>query len=235
MISARARRRIGTTVVALSVLLLGAGAALTASRATAVFQSLAENGHPGYLVLGLDSSTPLWATLSPGQSAHWLVQAALHDTDIGDLELELEVRDALPEASGLAAEVTACDGSFDLGGAQPSCHSGLQVVMPSTDIALFAPNSGRFSLPELRHDAPRQLLVTLSLPATADPTVVEGQQLARVGLGVHVRGETPDVEQPAEPELPLTGSDLLPLGMLAVGLLGVGIGVLLRRRREVDA
>lgn len=222
------RNRAATLLLVIAfALVAGAGAALTATRAAAVFQDLAETGRPGYLVLGAESATPLWATLGPGDTMRWLVRASLADAESGSLEVELEVRDALPHASGMTAEIVSCDGAFDLDGTTPACDGVSETPLPETTIAQLSPTTGRIPLARLERAEPRELLVTLSLPAGERPQPADGT-LARVGLGVHAAGE----ERAAPPprRLAATGEDAMALGVLALGLIGTGTGLALRRR-----
>lgn len=230
----RGHRTAALILIPVFALVLGLGAALTATRAAAVFQMITETGKPGFLVLGVDSATPLWATLAPGDSIQWLIQASLHDADRSDLTVELAVRDAIPGAGGLLAEVRSCEGSYDLSSANPTCQGHEDIVLSESAVATLAPQAGPFVLAELHQDAPREFLVTLTLPANA-PTQETDIQLARVGLGVHVSGEDPDKNIPnplpqPSPVLAATGADALALALLAVGLIGVVGGALFWRR-----
>lgn len=230
----RGYRTAALILIPLFALVLGLGAALTATRAAAVFQMITETGKPGFLVLAVDSGTPLWATLAPGDSMHWLIQASLHDANRSDLTVELAVRDAIPGAGGLLAEVRSCDGSYDLSSATPACQGLEDLVLSESSVATLTPQTGPFVLTELHQGTPREFLVTLTLPANA-PTQDTDTQLARVGLGVHASGEDPDKNVPhplpqPPPALAATGADALSLALLAVGLIGVAGGALLWRR-----
>lgn len=210
-----------------------AGLGLSAARATAVFHDLAETGRPGYLTLALDSSTPLSAELAPGDSMRWLVEASLHDADSGTLEVELRADGALLAESGMTAEVAACSGAFDIAAVPASCEGSLAPVLSETPLAQVSPQAGRYALADLRRDDPRQLLVTLAIPASTPPSALEGRT-ARIGLGVHAAGEGPAVVRPVGPTprdgLPVTGADVAALGLLAAGLAGLGAVAALRGR-----
>lgn len=230
----RGYRTAARILIPVFALILGLGAALTATRAAAVFQMITETGRPGFLVLAVDSETPLWATLAPGDSMHWLVQASLHDAHRSALAVELAVRDAIPDAGGLLAEVKSCDGTYDLSSATPVCQGIEDTVLPESAVATLAPQADPHVLAELHQYAPREFLVTLTLPTHAQMQDTE-TQLARVGLGVHASGEGPDRHTPnplPQPptSLAVTGADVLSLALLAVGLAGVAGGTLLWRR-----
>lgn len=221
-----------TLLAAACALLVCVGLGMTAARASAVFRELTETGTPGVLVLSVDSATPLWAELGPGDSSRWLVEASLRDAERGDLALELRANGALLLASGLTAGIEACPTSFDLGGPEPACDGEAAVVLAPTPIAGSELEGRRFALAPLLRDAPRQLLVTLTVPASADARALAGTS-ANVGLGVHAAGDAPSrptPPAPADPRLPITGGDLEALAVLAAGLLGLGASLILRRR-----
>lgn len=221
------------------------GLSLTAVRASAAFHEIAETGRPGYLKLGAHSATPLQAALGPGESMHWLIEASLFDAERSTLAVELDASGELLDASAMTAQVAACTGSFEFGASAGSgaefedaeadirCLGERTAVLPPTSLLQLVRNGDRFELAELRRGAPRQLLVQLSIPASADTDAL-ADRTARIGLGVHADGE--DVARPAqpvtprEPRLPVTGADALALGVLAVGLIGLGGSLALRRR-----
>lgn len=223
-------------LLALSGILFTIGVALTATRATAVFMQLDETGRPGYLVLSVDSNTPLWSTLRPGETSHWLVQAKLEDAPWSSLTLQLEAREVREEARDLLVEVASCDTAFDLEREVPSCAGAYQPLVPPTPISQFEvlPESEVIELADLYTGEPRELLVSLTLPATS--TNIPNDELARVGVGLHAAGDSPAPVPGPEPgtktPLPVTGADLLPLGLLGLGLIGLGTGLLLRRRER---
>lgn len=242
-------RRSASVLLVLFVALSCAGVLLTASRAAAVFEEIAETGRPGFLRLSVDSATPLRAELAPGDSTHWLIEAALHDASRSTLAVELVAARVPEELRGLTARVDSCSGVFELGPASTggvACSGGAVSVLATTPLEALPRDGRRVELAQLRASEPRQLLVTLSLPAMADPLALTGEP-ARVGLGVHTSGELPgpgpaglDPEPPlvgsshsadgSAPPLALTGADALPLGSLAVGVLGIGAVLALRRR-----
>jgi hypothetical protein len=221
------------------------GLTLTTARASAVFQEIAETGRPGYLKLGAHSATPLQAKLRPGESTHWLIEASLLDAERSTLAVELDASGELLDVSEMTAQITACAGAFEFGASAGSgaefedaeadirCLGERTAVLPPTSLLQLVRNGDRFTLAELRRGAPRQLLVQLSIPASADADAL-ADRTARIGLGVHADGE--DVARPAqpvtprEPRLPVTGADALALGVLAVGLIGLGGSLALRRR-----
>lgn len=223
-------------LTALFTLITCAGVALSSARAVAVFEEIAETGRPGYLQLSVDTATPLWATLAPGESMRWLVQAALVDAESGSLALELHSSGALPELSGMTAEIEACSsGEFDLSAVPPTCDRAVEQVLAPTPLIELPQSGDRFELAELRREEPRQLLVTFRIPEAADGDAIDGT-VAHLGLGVHAAGEgsvtpvTPVPVRPDPPRLAITGGDALALGVLAVGLVGLGVSALMVRR-----
>ena len=91
------------------------GGALTVAHASATFLEVTETGSPGMLSIARSSETPLWRTLAPGDTMHWLVEARLTDAASGTLSLELradgalvgQVLGQLADGGGLARPVDA--------------------------------------------------------------------------------------------------------------------------------
>lgn len=222
----------------LTVIFIGAtclGLALTTSRASAVLHELAETGEPGLLSLRIDPQTPLWATLAPGDSMHWLIEASLEDAASGTLALETRSAGALPEISGMTAEILACTGAFDLATDPPGCSGAIEVPLAVTPLTRLDHHDGRYDLIDLHRGDPRQILVTLAIPSSVSAEVIAGKT-AHVGLGVHAAGEDPSIAAPVTAEPPpraglaVTGADVLALALLAAGLTGLGTVALIRRR-----
>lgn len=216
-----------------------AGIGLTAVRASAVFSDLVETGRPGYLTLALDTSTPLQTQIAPGASVRWLVEASLHDAELGTLGVELRTSGDLARDSGMTATVEACSGVFDIAAQAAVCQGAHEVALPATPIAALPEHDNLFQLADLRNGEPRQLLVTISIPATTAGALVEGRT-AQIGLGVHAAGDgpeapvvtpvTPPQQRPAPIALAATGADGIAVGVLAVGLAGLGVATWLRAR-----
>lgn len=229
-------RVLSTVLVVVFAAVTGFGVVLAGSRASAVFTEISETGTPGYLTLSRDTATPLWATLEPGQSMHWLIQASLHDASSGQLAIELRGSGELIETGGLTGGVDACAGHFDL--TTLTCTGTLSSAVSPVALRDLPQAGGRVQLASIKQGEPRELLVTIALPSEAviatDSTVD-----ARIGLGVHAAGDVPTsvtpippkhTTPPVSPRLSVTGADLLPLGLLAAGLMGVGGALALRRR-----
>lgn len=221
------------TVLFAAILVVGAG--LTATRAAAVMHEVTETGLPGMLSLRAGPAAPHWADVRPGDRMHWPIEASLSDASVGSLSVELRAEGGLV-AAGLTAAVEACTTPFvegvTLEGA-PTCETSATVVLTETPLVdLASASSERFALADLERDHPRHLLVTLHLPAAADPAAVAGAA-ATVGVGLHAAGDTPaEVSPPGElPErLPVTGMDVSAVGLLGAGFLGLGACLLARRR-----
>ncbi|EYT51858.1 hypothetical protein H490_0114850 [Leucobacter sp. UCD-THU] len=229
------RRAASGLLIAVFAAVACAGAALTATRASAVFHELAETGRPGYLKLALHSGTPLWAELEPGDSMRWLVEASLHGSDSGTLAVELQAGGDLVSDSGMTAEVETCSVAFDITASPVGCEGSRATVLPPTPLAQIPQQGHRRDLADVSSGTPRQVLVTLAIPATTPAAGIEGRS-ARIGLGVHASGDAPatgllPLGTPRSPRaLAATGSDVLALGLLSVGLVGVGAAAALRRR-----
>lgn len=236
---------------------LGLGLLLTAERAVASYEEIIDAGKPGLLTLSVNAATPLWATLKPGDTSSWLVRAELDGAATGSLALELTASGKLVDTAGLTAAVSACSGEFTTGAGagteQPRCGGTPEPVLATTPLRDLARTQARYALTELHAGTPRELLVTLQLPTTATRADVTDAS-ARVGLGLFAAGDTappttapptttpqPSPRPTATPpgsvespggtghELAFTGADLTALGLVAAGL--IGLGLLLHARR----
>ncbi|MGI6877620.1 hypothetical protein [Microbacterium sp. gxy059] len=225
----RALRRRAAGALALVFLLVAlAGGALVVQRAAAALERVEETGQPGLLALRSDPAAPAWSHLRPGDRVHWLIEASLADADIGSLSLELRADGALVDRGGMTASVSSCPAPFQ-DGAVPRCaEPGGAVVLPATSLAEISADADRIALADLRRDAPRHLLVTLALSPDADPAGIADAR-ARIGVGLHAAGDDARSPDPLAP----TGSDLaadaIALGLLALGAVGAGICLALRR------
>lgn len=234
----RPRRRpiggVGTAVLTASVLALIASAALGVNRASALLHEISETGLPGYLALHADPVAPNWQDLTPGDTVHWLMSASLSDAQTSSLDLELRSEGALVQAGELQVAVTACTEPFSSHGPGTTpgdfiCESDASTVVEQTPLSAVAqPERGDlYALARLHAGAPRYLLVTLSVPETADLQAMAGTSM-QVGVGLHASGDSDSSTMPP-PTLVVTGADLYILGLLGVGLFGVVIGVALIR------
>lgn len=213
-----------------------AGLVGTVSRAAAVWEEVTETGRPGLLRLSTATATPMWASLSPGDTTHWLVAATLLTAPKGNLQLELTGSGSLIEAGDPSLSVTGCPSGFSMDGSVPTCSSGGEPVLPETRLASVVSDDRLISLDEIVRGEPRELLVTLTLPESASATEVTGK-VVHVGLGLHAAGDGPPAEPgPVDaPPLPLTGSDAWPLLLLAVGLIGGAACMHASRRARAGA
>lgn len=228
-----ARRTLARTVLAVSALVLAVGASLTAVRAVAVVRDVTETGHPGYLSLASDPQAPHWQNLAAGDTVHWAVDASLADADRAHLRLELRSHGALVHAGRMQVSVIACSVPFAAAGplsavdsAPPVCPGVSTTILAPTALAdvAGADRGTLFPLADLHEGQPRHLLVTLNLAASPAAAAT-----ARIGVGVHATGE----QASDAGILPVTGGDagdLAALLITALGAVGIGAGLVLRRR-----
>ncbi|WP_460782910.1 hypothetical protein [Microbacterium tumbae] len=210
-------------------LLVAAGSALIVAKASAAWTEVAETGRAGYLSLRSDPGLPAWSDLRPGDTEHWLIEVSLDDADDATLRIELHAAGELIGAGGMTVSVTGCSSEFVIGAAAPHCEAQAEAVLPETSLAAVAAGEDvqTYPLADLRRGAPRYVLVTLGVAASASPDAMAGAS-ARIGVGLHAEGEAPD-----EPGLASTGADmgdLVPVIMLATGMLGLGLSAALWRR-----
>lgn len=241
--------RVQVLVALLSIVALLVGVALSVTRASALYEEITETGAPGMLQLRADATQPLWSTIAPGESMQWLIEASLTDADRGTLSLELRSGGALVAPAGLTAAITSCDRTFTaIDAGQPQCTGTSRTELQPTPLSrISSMDSGTvYALADLERGHHRYLLVTLSLPRSAE--VAEGAQ-AVVGLGLHAAGEAespqpptpgtppggPDPDPQSRGPLAMTGDDLLALLLLAAGLIGLGTYAVLRRNGAVDS
>ncbi|GGA65880.1 hypothetical protein GCM10011490_15670 [Pseudoclavibacter endophyticus] len=228
---ARGTRRLGTALVAVFSVVLALGVVLVAGRGVAAWQDVSEPDENGRLHLRTNPFPAEWHELGAGDVVTWHVEASLHGAERSTLALELEASGTLVDA-GMRVAVDGCTLEY-LGRACPGESSAIVDDMALTDLPREA--DGRtWQLADLTEDAPRYLLITVSIPASPDRAGLEG----RLGVGLHASGDDQGVPAAgAEPPgaLAPTGGDLLALLVLAIGMLGVGSGALLRRRRRGEA
>lgn len=224
------RRALAACVLAAASVALCAGAALTAERAAAVFDIVHDPTQPGDLVVNVADATPLFATIAPGDSVHWLLEARLFHAEEGSFELEFDADGGLVTGAGLSAGVTTCDTGFEIISGDPVCAGAVDVAVSQEPLTELSMRVDPHALPALRHDTPRELLVTLRLPPGAANDLGEPPS-ADIGVGLHAAHLADGDDPPARsPELPVTGSDLLALGLVGAGLVGLAGGVGLWRR-----
>lgn len=235
----RPRRRVfvtaGIAVFTVSVLALVAGTALGLSRASALWHEVTEAGMPGYLTLRADPAAPDWHDLAPGDTLRWLIEASLADAQSSTLDLELRSEGSLVHTGQIHVAVTACTEpssgpTIDVALVDLVCAGDTSVVLAPTPLAAIAePDRGEiYPLARLYAGLPRYLLVTLTVPATADVHAMAGTAM-RVGVGLHASGDAEVSPVPPPPTLVVTGADLSALSLLGIGLLGAATGAALLR------
>lgn len=232
----RGRPALGTALAVAGAVALCAGGAFAVTAASALLQDVAETGMPGHLMLRSEPGNPLWQDLGPGETVHWVVQARLEDAPASSLAMQLRSSGGLVDAGGMTIEVTECDAALTAA-AQPQdpplCGGQATVVVAQQALAQVASavQSDTYVLAPLLQQHPRHLLVTLGIPATANPADVAVGS-ARVGVGLFVTGDDPAVPPAAPPDrLAVTGGQVAALALLGCGMAGVGAGIVLRRSR----
>lgn len=231
----RTARRFGAMLVGLGCLALIVGSALGVQRAQAILQEVKETGLPGYLSLRSAPGTPEWKELTPGTTVHWLIEASLDTAVTSTLDLEMRSSGSLVDLHALDVEVTTCTSMFattpDLTFAQ--CPESANVVVPKQPLGnISSEHDGTvFALAPLNAEAPRFVLVSLTVPASASGTLTGGEE-ARIGVGFTASGDDPQSPAGDPPPLAVTGADYAALSFLSLGILVTGIGLVLLRRRH---
>ena len=215
-------------------LMIAAGSAAIALRASAALQEIGESGNPGQLVLRSDPGSPRWTNLRPGDSVHWLIEASLADVDESTLSVQLLADGTLVDVGAMTVSVESCTAPFQEIGASiaPRCVGTADSVLANTPLAVVAIDGADevYELADLHRGTPRHLLVSLSVASSAEP-VVMADATARIGVGLHAAGASPQRQNDA---LAITGAnplvDIVPLVLLGGGLIGLGLSVALWQR-----
>ncbi|MGO1543403.1 MAG: hypothetical protein ACTHXA_03590 [Gulosibacter sp.] len=251
--TAKVRTRAMACFVVLSSLLVVFGVFLTADRAQAALREVTQTGEQGLLALSADPLPLHWQDVRPGEQTHWLIEASLSDATQGTLALEMHAEGEFITDLGLTAAVSACSVPFkgDAGATvAPTCTGAESVIVPTTAVSQIAgPDAGEiFTLADLHAGDPRNLRVSLALPAEADPAIAADAE-GVISIGLHASGEDDHRTAPGASSVPgaeseglggdlaRTGGDLFALAILALGLIGLGVSVRSWRRsaRDVNA
>lgn len=231
------RRSTSAVAIVISALVLVAGLALTTSRASAMIK-VPENT-AGLLSIYTDSYPLHYTDMAPGEDAFVRLDIALADADAGDLSLQVRKSgDLATMAGGLEMTVERCEVDWTnvpmsvTSGVAPLCSTGATELLRVDETADFRIASPTWSVDELQNGRVDHLLVTLALPVTTSLAAVEGRS-ADFGFGLFASG-LEDIAVVTPPSLAFTGFDALYLALVAVGTIGIGIAVRLRRPLEDD-
>lgn len=238
------RRRVlrGAAWIAASAA-IATGLLLASGSAQAAWVSLTENGLPGHLRLLSDPDPSSLLALSPGAPVQWQIKADLDDT-YSPLTIQFQ-RDGELAArpDGLWLQVKACDVEWQNFPAAPRCASAVTVLTsrPADSPTLgpggiSGPLAPSFTVGPMWHSVGKFLLVTMSLPDTAEARADNSLMglTATLGVGLTVIGDQvpPPVTQPTG--LAYTGSDALGTMLFGIGVLGLGVLVRSRTRRSAS-
>lgn len=235
-----------TAVAATSILSLSIGLTLASHSAIAAFVGVPENGIPGHLSLAADpyptTIEPAFMSLAPGETQHWQISAHLVDPS-SPLTMQLK-RDGelITHPGGLTITVQTCEQEWADHPANPTCPVGATTIIPTTPLSSLAtfgplaantdpvpPAAPTFNLGTLTSTHAKYVLVSLSLPAQADATDQSDRTLMGLhgsfGFGFTARGD----DNPGT--FADTGVEPAATVLTALGLLGLGTALLLRRRR----
>jgi LPXTG-motif cell wall-anchored protein len=234
----------------LAILTLIAGFALISNRAVAAFVSVAENGVPGHLSLRADpyptTLNPDFMSLTPGDSVHWQIETSLVDAS-SPLTMQFKRDGSLverPGTDGLQVRAQLCAQAWTNFPAAPTCGTGATDIIATTpaNSATFGPLAANtdpvpgaapvYDLGTLTNAADKFVLVTLSLPAQADPEAQSDQSLmgleASFGFGFTAMGQ-----DGGGGNLPNTGLDITALLVVGAGVLGLGLVLASARRARL--
>ena len=238
-----------TGALVLAILALIAGFALISNRAVAAFVSVAENGLPGHLSLRADpyptTLNPDFMSLTPGDTVYWEIETSLVDAS-SPLTMQFKRDGTLverPGTDGLQVRAQLCAQAWTNFPVAPTCGTGATDIIPTSSansIGTFGPLAANsapvpgaapvYNLGTLTNAADKFVLVTLSIPAQADPDAQSDQTLmgleASFGFGFTAMGDDPG-------GLPNTGLDVTSLIVVGVGILGLGLVLASARRARL--
>jgi hypothetical protein len=231
----RPRRAAANTLAVGAVGAILAGGLLLVDSAYGAFIDVPPTGAPGRLVLASDPFPAQFLSLSPGDPAHWLIDARLEDAETAELSLEFRKSgDLVEHPRGLRMGIEICDVPWSPAPA-PACTGTSQTLIVAGPVDDNSASSPVFQLEPLAAGSPRHLLVTLavepSAAAAADESLMGLQGEMAIGLTAVTIDDVPP--PPDDGALPQTGA---PLGSMiaaaAIGLGTVALGIALRLRRK---
>lgn len=236
------RRSTSSVVMVLSTLLLVLGLALTTSRASAMIK-VPENT-PGLLSIYTDSYPLHYSDMAPGEEAFVRLDVLLSDAEAGELSLKVRKSGDLATVNGgLEMEVQHCEDDWTnvplsvTDGITPECDTGATILLQIDESEDYRIDSPVFDVDDLERNHVEHLLVTLAIPATTDLAAVEGLS-ADFGFGLFASGlDDPRIITPGSVTpsvLAFTGFDALYLALIAVGAIGIGVAVRVRRGTQPE-
>ena len=224
-----------------SIAVMATGLIMASSSAQAAWVSMTENGLPGHLSLLSDPNPADLHELSPGNPVQWQIKADLVDA-YSPLTIQFErAGDLVGSPDGLWLQVRACNTEWSNFPTSPTCPSATTVLAPTPASSssfgaagAAGPSTPSFGAGQLWQGVGKFLLVTMSLPDTAEARADSSLMglTATVGVGLTVLGD--QVAPPASSHpagLASTGSDALGTVLVALGAVGLGVLFRLRRRR----
>jgi len=217
-------------VLALSALLMAAGASLVAVAASAA--PVPENGMDGLLTLEADPYPAQDITIARGEHLLWPVTAELDSPTTGELNVRVTSEEPLAEdPDALRFELASCDEAWVLPATMTdpaTCAGGAGTVVIS-EAAFAATDSDEvWELGAIAPGVPRYFLVTLSLPLSTPGALVN--EPAQVSFGFTAR------DSALSSRLAATGAVYAGPALMGLGLLlgGSTIAITGRRRRRTE-
>ena len=230
--------RSAVALIAFAAMLL-AGLLLVSTRAWAEIQ--VPEQHPGLLSIWTDSLPLHYSDMAPGEETFVRLTVQLDDSNEGDLSLQLRKSgDLATVPGGLEIEIARCDVPWTnvptgvTEGVTPACAPGAEPLLEATPGDDYSTASPTWDLDEIEQGTREFLLVRIGIPATTPVAVTEGLS-ADFGFGLFAEGADAPTIPVTPAALAVTGLDVLALALIAVGAIGIGVAVRLRRTREAVA
>jgi len=214
-------------LLALSALLMAAGASLVAVAASAA--PVPENGMSGILTLEADPYPAQNITIARGERVLWPVTAELDSPTTGELSVRVTSEDPLAEdADALRFELASCGEEWVLPATTTdpaTCAGGAgTVVIPEAALASTDADE-EWALGAIAPGIPRYFLVTLSLPLSTPGSLADEPGQVSFGFTALDRAESF--------RLAATGGSYAGPVLLGLGLLLGGTTVAAAERRRI--
>lgn len=142
------------------------GATWLTHQAAALFESVVENGQPGYLSLRSNPGNPHWNNVEPGQTITWDIETRLDDAERAHLAVEIHAEGTIVE-DGLRLRLRECPTPFT----HDACpHGGSHIVTDAALRDIATPTAAEvFTLPTLTIDHPHYYRLDLTRPKAQTP------------------------------------------------------------------
>lgn len=218
----------------LGVALIAVGAFFSYTQAQAVLREIQDAETPGLLSLVIPSRELLWASIDPGDTHYWVVEASLADAPSSTLALELATTGDTTALSQYSAQIEACPTPYQ-GDTHPQkppiCAEHSRLILSTTPLTeVLNSRHHMLQLPDLTPTTPQHFLVTVhngASPTSAAPASTP----FTIGLGYHAAGGSAQHTTVAPlTQLATTATEVFPVALLGCGLICAALALRLGRK-----